>query len=85
MAWADGGVLIWCRRECSGYGIALLLANHSIFRSTMSIDLNEFAPVINESLLRGRAAAVSYIDGDGFPAGSFRGSTQIHSATQPAI
>ncbi len=51
----------------------------------MSIDLNEFAPVINESLLRGRAAAVSYIDGDGFPAVSFRGSTQIHSATQLAI
>lgn len=51
----------------------------------MSIDLNEFAPVINELVLRGRAAAVSYIDGDGFPAVSFRGSTQVHSATQLAI
>ena len=51
----------------------------------MSIQLNEFSAVINESLLRGRAAAVAYVDGDGFPAVSYRGSTQILSETQLAV
>jgi hypothetical protein len=45
----------------------------------------DIAAAINGAAARGHALALGYIDEDGYPAVSFRGSTQVHGPTQLAI
>jgi len=50
------------------------------------IDLSSsIAAVVDGSLGRGRAVAIAYVDEDGAPAISYRGSTQVYSNDQLAI
>jgi hypothetical protein len=50
------------------------------------IDLtSNIAGVVDGAAARGRALAVAYVDADGSPAISFRGSTQVLSGDQLAI
>jgi hypothetical protein len=46
---------------------------------------HEIASAINGAALRGHALAVAYVDGDGKPSVSFRGSAQVLSGDQLAI
>ncbi len=53
---------------------------------TDTVDLTgDIAEAVNGAALRGHALVLGYIDDDGNPAISFRGSTQVHSPTQLAI
>jgi hypothetical protein len=45
----------------------------------------EIAKAINGAAARGHTIAISYIDDDGYPAVSFRGSIQVHNSTQLAL
>jgi hypothetical protein len=45
----------------------------------------EIAHSIDGAALRGHTLALGYIDDDGYPAVSFRGSTQVHGPEQLAI
>jgi hypothetical protein len=51
-----------------------------------ALDLTgDIATAIDGAAARGHALAVSYIDDDGYPAVSFRGSTQVHDRGTLAI
>jgi hypothetical protein len=45
----------------------------------------DIAAAINGAAARGHTLALGYIDEDGYPAVSFRGSTQVYGPTQLAI
>lgn len=45
----------------------------------------DVASAINGAAARGHALALGYIDEDGYPSVSFRGSTQVYGPTQLAI
>ncbi len=45
----------------------------------------DIAAAVNGAALRGRTLVVGYIGDDGFPALSFRGSTQVHGPQQLAF
>jgi hypothetical protein len=45
----------------------------------------EIAEAVNGAAERGATLALGYVDGDGYPVVSFRGSTQVHGATQLAL
>jgi hypothetical protein len=49
------------------------------------LDLAGIAQAINGAALRGHTLALGYIDDDGYPAVSFRGSTQVHGPGQLAV
>lgn len=51
----------------------------------MPIDLSHIAGAVDNSLARGRALALSYNDVSGYPTVSFRGSTQVLSATELGV
>ena len=51
-----------------------------------ALDLTgDIAAAIDGAALRGATPAVAYVRGDGSPSVSFRGSTQVHSATELAL
>jgi hypothetical protein len=45
----------------------------------------EIAEAVDGAALRGHTLALGYLDDDGYPAVSFRGSTQVHGPRQLAI
>jgi hypothetical protein len=52
---------------------------------TDTLDLTQFAATIDTAAERGHAFTLGYIDDDGYPAVSFRGSTHVHGPEQLAI
>jgi hypothetical protein len=51
-----------------------------------ALDLTgDIASGVNGASARGHAVTIGYIDGDGHPVVTFRGSTQVHSPTQLAL
>jgi hypothetical protein len=45
----------------------------------------EIAEAVDGAALRGKTLALAYLDDDGYPSVSFRGSTQVHGPEQLAI
>jgi hypothetical protein len=53
---------------------------------TSALDLTgDIAAAVNGAAGRGHALAVGYVDGDGFPVTSFRGSVQVHGPGELAL
>jgi len=51
----------------------------------LDLTTHEIPTAIDDAALRRRQIAVSYIDGDGYPSVSFRGSVHVHGPQQIAI
>ena len=49
------------------------------------LDLDAFAETINGAFGRGRPVVIGYVDADGKPAMSFRGSARVHSKDQLVV